>query len=226
MGNPIKPRHKAFIVSYLIFVAGVVVTVRISPEIGAALIIVALALAAYLLIDFIAGRLSVKQHKTTFGVVLSSLIAAVLFIFCWQPIVRFATPTIGELPNSYIHQTINNDGTLLEFGVRRYETKLDITIVTKDGYENIDDWWDSPALNDRGDNAQCADCPFWSQEGRGFIVMQQPDIAIRSIESPVFKFTLNSPKVTPERSYYVRFNATETVVIQSVIFGSVTAIGE
>jgi len=198
---------------------------RISPQLGAGLIIFACALFAYVIINLIVIRFPVRRVSRFITIALPLLIGVLIYVFLWNNILGLATPPIRELPNAYIHQTVNSDGTLLEFGARRYDTDLDVTIVT-DGYTNVEDWWDSPGLTDRSSNAQGATSAFIEKIKPSYITIEKPDIVDRNTSSPIFAFKLNSPQIIPGRSYYVRFNSTEPVIIQSVIFGSVTVIGE
>jgi hypothetical protein len=230
MGKPkdnfIKQKHVGLIISFITFVAGWVILMKISPQVGAILIIIACASSVYLIVYYITSRLSTKWNKTIPRIILPLLTSVLLSTLLWHPIIELATPPIVELPNSYIHQTRNSAGTLLEFGVRGYDTDLDVTIVTKDGYTNVEDWWDSPRLTDRSSNAQSTTGALIIKNEYSQITIGHADIVLRNISSPIFEFKLNFPQVTPSRSYYVRFKATEPVTIQSVIFGNVTVISK
>jgi hypothetical protein len=219
----VKQKSVQFIISFIIFIAGWVIGMRISPQVGAVLIIIACALFTYLIVSI----LPIKWARTVFRIGLPLLVLVLLPVFLWNSIVGLATPPIRELSNAYIHETINSNGTLLEFGVRRYATDLDVTVVTKDGYTSVEDWWDSPGLTDRSSNASCGICTVRSVDEYGRQVLAKPIIISRDISSPTFEFKIHfTLQVTPDRSYYVRFNATEAVIIQSVRFGSVTEIGK
>lgn len=224
--NYIRQKNVGFIISFISFVAGEVVGMKISPQIGATLVIIACALFVYLIVYPISNRLPTKWNRAIPKIILPILTAVLLFTLLFNSIVAFVTPSVAELPNSYIHQTINSAGTLLEFGVRRYETKLDIKVVTEDGYATIEDWWDSPGLTDRSSDAPCGICTVRSVNKYGVQILAKPIVISRDISSPIFEFNVYSPQITPSRSYYLRFNATEPVAIQAAVFGSVTVIGE
>lgn len=171
VNSTFQRNHRGTIFSFIMFVIGWVVGVKINIIVGAYLLSIAVPLFVYWILseDFIHNRVilifkrfpskaNILYISLTFVLIIASEI--IIRVPEWSNVISFLAPE----SDSYIIQTISHSdeqyNLLVEFGVRLPKT-YDINTVTEsiametsnNWTDTIEKWWDLPHLKNKSENA-------------------------------------------------------------------------